>query len=242
MKEFFYILFYNPIYNALVFLINTIPYGDLGIAIIILTISIRVILFPLSHKSTTAQAKMRVIEPEIKEIQEKHKDNKEEMARKMMDLYKKHGVSPLSGCLPTLLQLPVMIALYYVLWGGLKFNENILYSFILLPDISQINVNFLGIVNLTDKSIFLAVLSGVTQFYQMKLSIPPPVGEPKTAQEEFMRSMGNQMKYVFPVMITFISYSISGAVALYWTTSNVFSIAHEFWVRKKAKELLKAKK
>ena len=94
----FNLFLYQPLYNGLVFFISVVPWGDIGIAVIVLTLLVRVVLFPLSHKSTKSQIKMREIEPEIKEIKEKHKD-KQEQAKKVMELYQKHGLNPFSGCL-----------------------------------------------------------------------------------------------------------------------------------------------
>ncbi len=244
ITDLFNTLFYQPIYNGLIFLISIIPGADVGIAIILLTIIVKLIILPLSHKSIKSQAKIRNIEPEVKEIKEKHKKNKQEQARQVMELYKKHGVNPFTGCFLALVQLPVVLALYWVFFKGLgEINTDMLYSFINTPIV--INMQFLGFVDMLGKSLFLALLAGITQYYQMKLSLPPILpknkesdnGEP-SFKDEFVRNMSTQMRYVLPVFVFFIAYTISAAVALYWVTNNSFSVAHELIVRKKAKEII----
>jgi YidC/Oxa1 family membrane protein insertase len=236
MKSLFHTLFYQPMYNLLVFLVDSIPGGNIGLAVVILTILIKLALFPLSQKSITAQAKMRKIEPEMKKIKEKHKDQKEQ-AEKIMQLYKEHNLNPFSGCFLILLQLPVIFALYYVFLEGFKFDTDILYSFVSVPE--SVNLYFLGI-DLAGKSMILALVAGVSQYFQIKLAMPAtaPIekGKELTFQEEFTRNMSVQMKYIFPPMVFFIAYTISSAIALYWVVSNIFAILQELYVRKLAKD------
>ncbi len=240
MKQLFNTIFYNPMYNALVFLVGVLPGESVGLAVIILTILVKFILFPLAHKSTTTQARMRAIEPHIKKLKEKHKNNQQEQARATMELYKEHGVNPFSGCFLMLVQLPVIFALYFVFFDGMKFNQDILYAFVSLPE--HMNMIFLW-TDLAGKSIPFALLAAITQYFQIKLSVPMPAkaveGVTQSFQEEFSRSMAVQMKYVFPVLVFFIAYTISSAVALYWIVSNVFSVCHELYVKKKAEGLMK---
>lgn len=237
MKALFNTFFYDPMYNALVFLVGVLPGESVGLAVITLTLLVKFLLFPLAHKSTTTQARMRAIEPQIKKIKEKHKDDQQAQARATMDLYKEHGVNPFSGCFLMLLQLPVIFALYFVFFDGMKFNKDILYSFISLPE--HMNMIFLG-TDLAAKSIPFAFLAAVTQYFQIKLSVPMPAktaeGVKPSFQEEFSRSMAVQMKYIFPVLVFFIAYTISSAVALYWIVSNVFSICHELFVKRKVEK------
>jgi YidC/Oxa1 family membrane protein insertase len=234
MKQLFNTLFYDPMYNALVFLVGVLPGESVGLAVIVLTLLVKFLLFPLAHKSTTTQARMRAIEPHIKKIKEKHKDDQQAQARATMDLYKEHGVNPFSGCFLMLLQLPVIFALYFVFFDGMKFNKDILYSFVSLPE--HMNMVFLW-TDLAGKSIPFAFLAAITQYFQIKLSVPTPTkaveGVTPSFQEEFARSMAVQMKYIFPVLVFFIAYTISSAVALYWIVSNVFSIFHELYVKRK---------
>jgi len=246
MIAFFNTFFYEPLYNGLVFLISIMPGADVGLAVIVLTLLVKIIILPLSHKSVASQAKMRSIEPEMKRVKERHKD-KQEQARQVMDLYKKHGVNPFSGCFLMLVQLPIIFALYWVFFKGLANNidQNLLYSFITAPE--QINMHFLGLVDMSKKNIILAALAGISQYFQMKLSMPPipkDDGEKKKGdmsfKDEFAKNMNLQMRYMLPGIVFFVAYSISSAVALYWLVSNLFSIGHELVVKRKALRLIKA--
>ncbi|MCX6735674.1 MAG: YidC/Oxa1 family membrane protein insertase [Candidatus Parcubacteria bacterium] len=238
MKTLFHTIFFQPMYNALVLLVDILPGGSVGLAVIILTLLVKFVLFPLSQKSVVTQAKMRKLEPELKRVKELHKNNQQELARVTMELYKKEGVNPFSGCFLLLLQLPIIFALYYVFLAGLKFDKTLLYSFVSLPD--TVNSVFLGI-DLVKKSMLLAVIAGISQYYQIALSMPAlpkrTSNEPMSFQEEFSRNMNTQMKYIFPFLVVFISYSISSAIALYWIISNMFAIGQELYVRRKTKTI-----
>ena len=229
--------FYQPIYNMLVFLIDKVTFGDIGFAIIILTILIKLILFPLARKSIQSQIYMKKLEPELKKLKVDY-PNKEEQAKKQFELYKKYGVNPFSGCLVLLLQLPVIFALYYV-FRNFSINTSLMYSFVHSP--LNLNTEFLGLINVSmNHSIVLAALAGISQFIQGYMATPKnPIKEvevvsdskPKTFQEEMAASMQLNIKYILPVFITFIAYSFSAGVALYWITSNIFTIAQEWYVR-----------
>lgn len=236
-------IFYQPIYNALIFIINNVTFGDVGFAIIILTILVKFILFPLTKKSIKSQILMKRLEPELKRIKKEFPD-KQEQAKKTFELYKKYGTNPFSGCLVVLLQLPVIFALYYVFYKGLSLDAGPIYSFINTP--SLLNTNFLGLIDIHSKSIVLALLAGISQFIQGYLATPikPKVEivkdiatpEPKTFQEQLSDSMQMNVRYILPIFIAIIAYQISAAVALYWITSNVFTIAQEWYMRKKLTE------
>lgn len=236
---FFTTFFYQPAYNALAFLISIVPGGNVGVSIIVLTLLVRGALLPLSHRSVVSQAKMRAIAPHIEKIKETHKEDKQEQAKKTMELYKEHGINPFSGCLLVVVQLPIIFALYYAFFKGLPhLNTEHFYSFIHLP--LNPSMSFLGL-NLAGKSIILAFIAAVTQYFQIKFSIPalPPSakGAKPSFKDDFARSFNVQMRYMLPVIVFGISYSISAAVALYWTTSNLFSISHELYVKRKSAEI-----
>ncbi|MEK7460468.1 MAG: YidC/Oxa1 family membrane protein insertase [Patescibacteria group bacterium] len=235
----FFSTFYQPLYNALAYLISVVPGGNVGIAIIFLTIGVRIILLPLSHKSVVSQARMREIAPHVEKLKEKHKNDKQEQARKMLELYKEHGINPFSGCLLVLIQLPVIFALYFVFFKGLpNLNPEVLYSFVSSPAV--VSMAFLGIA-LTGKSFLLAFLAAVSQYYQIKLSLPllPPRAKnaPPSFKDDFARSFNLQMRYMLPAIVLVVSYMISAAIALYWVTSNLFSIGHELYVKRTAKKI-----
>ncbi|OGZ44320.1 MAG: hypothetical protein A3J55_03415 [Candidatus Ryanbacteria bacterium RIFCSPHIGHO2_02_FULL_45_17b] len=228
---FFNELFFRPLLNALVFFTSILPFHDLGLAVIILTVLVRFVLFPFTHHSLKAQTKMRSLEPEIARLRDKHKNNQEEQARRTMALYKEHGVNPFSGCVTILIQLPLLIALYRVFLVGVGDMDRYVYPFVSVPD--SLHTQFLGLINLTEASIFLAALSGLTQFIQMKLAIP--ASSLRTAQKaDISHIMTTQMKYVMPGVVFVIGLQFPAAVSLYWTTMNIFAIIHEMIVRKKA--------
>ena len=157
-------LLFRPLFNLLIFLYNSIPGADFGVAIIVLTIIVRVIFFPLSIKALISQRELNKLQPKIKELQEKHKGNKQALGQATMQLYKEHKINPLSGCLPILIQLPVLIALYSALGSGLKPESlTALYSFVSHP--LNINQTALGFLDLAKKSYMMAILAGVLQLF-----------------------------------------------------------------------------
>ncbi|NCO32045.1 membrane protein insertase YidC, partial [bacterium] len=160
MNSLFNLIFYQPIYNLLLFLYKYLPGHDLGITIVVLTLIIRFILHPLSNYSLKNQKILTKLQPKILEIQKKYKDNKEEQTKATMELYQKEKINPFSGCLPLLLQLPILIALYQVFLKGL--------------DPKIFNLISLGIINLSKPNIFLALAKGFLQFFQTKISMALP--------------------------------------------------------------------
>jgi len=238
-------IFYQPIYNALIFIINTITLGDVGFAIIILTIVVKLILLPLTKKSIKSQILMKKMEPEIKQIK-KDFPNKEEQAKKTFELYKKYGTNPFSGCLVALLQLPIVLTVYYI-FRNLSVVNAPLYHFIHAPTI--FNINFLGVFELHSKSIILAVLAGISQFILGYLASPmkpkveivkemPASDTPKNFQEQMSEGMQTNMKYFLPFLIVYIAYQYSVVVALYLITTNIFSIIQEWYIRRKLENSL----
>ena len=143
-------LVYQPIYNFLIFVYNIVPFQDFGIAIIIVTVAIKAVLIPLSRKQIESQKRMQEMQPRIKEIQNKYKNDKEKQSRALMEFYKENKVNPFSGCLPMIVQLIVLIAIYRVLFNisqnKLLADSSLLYSFIHNP--GQINHMFLNIIDL----------------------------------------------------------------------------------------------
>ena len=233
MLDFFKLVFYQPLYNGLVFLMDIIPGADAGIAVILLTILVKLILFPLSKRSIETQFSMRHFQPELDELKKKYASDREGYARATMAFYKEKHINPFSSFFLLLIQLPVIISLYYVFFrGGLpEINEALRYAFIPSPEVSM---EFLGLIDIAGKSITLAALAGITQFFQFKLALPPPAPGTRDGsfQGELMHGMHMQMKYVMPIVAAVVAYTISGAVALYWTTSNLFAIGQEIVVRR----------
>lgn len=239
ISNFFYTVFYEPLLNSLIWIIGIIPYHDVGFAIIILTLFVRAIVFPFNHRAIVTQRKIKQLEPKLKEIKEKFKKDNQEQAKKIMELYKGHGINPFSGFLTLLIQLPLIFALYKVFSSGINFDHARLYSFISVPD--KININFLGIFDITQKSYIWAFLTAGSQFLQMRLAIPPVKNFQKavgTFKEDFAKNMSMQMRYVLPFFIFFVALRFSAAISVYWTTMNIFAIVHETIVKNKAEKYL----
>ncbi len=228
---------HTPLYNGLILLMDVIPWVDAGIAVILFTIIVKLALFPLSRKAVQTQIMMKTIEPTLQEIKEKYKDDKVEQARATMALYKEKGINPLISVVLLFIQLPIIFALYRIFWSsGLpQVNTNLLYSFVAVP--ASINMVFLGLIDISTKSIPLAILVGISTYLQARFMSPivAPLkdGEKPSFKHDLQKSMHLQMRYVFPVFTALIAYNISVAISLYWITSNVFTIGQELYLRKK---------
>lgn len=229
---------YEAFYNALIFLSHIGPAGSIGIAVIALTLIVRIVLAPFSYKAIMHQVIQKKLEPKRKQIQKEYKDDKKLQAQKMMDLMKEHKTNPFSSCLLTLVQIPIILVLYNVFLTGLSIQPDILYSFVPVPD--ALNLSFLGL-NLGSKSILLGVLTGIAQYIQIRFS--PVMQDNKNESEKndtnedpqaaMMQSMQKSMKFTLPVMITVFASIVPAAVALYWLTTNLFTIGQEVFIRKK---------
>lgn len=226
---------YQPLLNALAFLVSIVPGGDVGLAVVLLTIIVRLILFPLSKRQIKSQVKMSLLAPEVNKIKASGK-SKEEQAQETFALYKKHKTNPFAGCLLVLIQIPIIWALYRVFLKGLDFTSANLYSFISVPE--QVSTQFLGLVDISEKSIILALIAGVAQFFLVKFMPKPQTptsapGSKSSFAENLSKSMQTQTKYVFPVIIAFVAYTISGAIALYLITYNLFALGQQIYLNKK---------
>ena len=221
-------ILYYPLLNALVFLYNIVPFHDFGIAIILLTILIRIILYPLFHKSARHQAISQRLQPEVKKLQELHKHDKKKQTEAIMELHKEHGINPFSGFLLLLVQLPVLIALYQILSASMKpeFLSG-LYSFVQAP--SEINPTFLGLINLSKGSILIVGLAALAQYFQGKLALPAPHEGHVPSQAE---KVSRQMVFVGPFITLIIFYNLPAAVSLYWFVSSLFSVLQQMRVNK----------
>ncbi len=252
MTELFNALLYQPLMNILIFLYQSVPGNDFGIAIIILTGMIRLILYPLSAKGIKSQKALTEIQPEVKEIQEKYKDDKEKQVKEVLEVYKKAKINPFSGFLPLLIQLPVLIALYKVLWGVQSGQfADVLYSFISFP--GEINSMFLGVIDLAGsgmiqsngEAVFLfgnmviIIGAGLAQFFQMKMIMAKKPQKKKNKGKadpamEIADRMQKQMIYFFPFFTVFILMKLPLAIGLYWLVSTLFSLVQQHFILKKA--------
>lgn len=194
---------YQPLLNFLILLYDFV--GDFGLAIIALTVIIRLILYPIAKKSLEHQKKLRKIQPKMKALQEKHKGDKEKLTAEMMELYKEHEFNPASGCLPLVVQFIVLITLYRVFIAGIHLDANQLYSWV--PHPANFNTSFLGLFDLGQKSadvnlgkllrfdstgfhlisiggIILAFAAGIAQYIQTKMTVASQVRKKAEDQQE----------------------------------------------------------
>jgi len=240
-------LLYRPLYNALIFLIEVLPYKDLGFAIIILTILIRGILYIPSKKGLKSQTALQEVQPKIQKLKETYKNDPQKQAQETMRLYKEHGVNPFSSCLPLLIQLPVLIALFYVFQKGLS-PENVQYLYLPLKgfNFTDINIMFLGVLDLVNKNIgsryIMPLIVGMLQFYQMQMLVKSQA-KPTSTKTEAMpfdpQATNKMMSYFLPVMVAFFSASYPAGLSLYWATSTSFSIFQQMKVLKTKEEHIK---
>jgi YidC/Oxa1 family membrane protein insertase len=232
ISSFFNATFYNPIYNALVALVALVPGSDVGIAVIVLTVIIRLILLPFSLSAARTQRAMKNIEPKIKALKELHKGDKEREAVATLELYKEAKINPFGSILVAFIQIPILLALYWVFRNEPFPIVNMLrlYSFTPVPHAASLE--FVGLISVASKSLFLAACAGLTQFLQAHMALSGTM-KPSDTQGDFQKVLGMQLKYVFPFLIAIISYTTSGAVALYFITTNLAGSLQEWYVRRK---------
>lgn len=231
----FYTIIIQPLTNILVFLTSFLG-GNIGLAIIMMTILVKLVLLPFAYSTTKSQRAMKKIQPKLEEIKKQYPDPAEQ-SKKIMELYKEHNTNPLSGCLPLLIQFPLIIGLYQVFLKGVSIDPVILYSFISSPE--HISNTFLGII-MTEKSFLLAIFAGITQYIQLHFSPAmqndEQINNEKTTSVSIMENMQKNMKYTLPIMIVLFSAIVPAAVALYWVTTNIVTIFQEFWINKTIKK------
>jgi len=241
MKALFNEVLYRPLYNALVGLIDILPHADIGFAVIVLTLIVKIILFPLSKKAIQTQLVLKQIEKPLKALREEYKDNPQELAKKTLEMYRENNLNPFAGIFLVLIQLPVVIALYLVFAGaGLPtINPELLYSFIAVP--GSIQTTFLGFIDLvSNKSIIVALLVLITQAVQVRFSLPPhnpsDTDDKGKFAQDFMKGLHFQMKYILPIITGVISYTLISVVGLYWIVGNIFSTLQEIYFRRTIKK------
>lgn len=215
MTHFFTIIFYQPILNLLIFLYNTVSFHDLGVAIVLLTVVIKLVFWPLSRQAIKSQKALQDLQPKIEDLKKRYTD-KTELSRATMDLYKNNKVNPFSSCLPLLIQLPFLWAVYRVFTNGINNKLDLVYSFIYRPE--TMNVVSFGVLDLSKRSIVLAVLAGLAQFWQAKMMMTkqPTIKTPGSKDESMTAIMNKQMLYFMPAITIFIGISLPGGLTLYW--------------------------
>lgn len=236
MGQLFNTVLYEPLLNLLVWLYHTVSFGDLGVAIILLTFIIKALLFYPSLKQMRAQRQLQDAQPAIEELKKKYADNKEELGKQIMEYYKNNKVNPFSSCLPLLIQLPILLALFQVFQAGIATTE----AGVLKPDqvehlygylkevysTTAINHIFLGIVDLAkNHNIVLAVLAGIVQFFQAKMLTTKraAVKSKGSMDEDMTAALNKQMLYLFPAMTVIFGYQFPAGLALYWLVSTLIT-------------------
>ncbi len=220
-------ILYRPLFNAVVFLYDILPGHDFGFAIIALTTLIRILFFPLSIKTVRSQKAMNLLNPKLQEIKEKFKNDKATQSAETMKLYKENNINPLAGCLPLLIQLPILIALYRAFIAGLKpENLAMLYKFVSNPGV--INKISFGFIDITSKMPLLAILAGAAQFFQAWVTKAQNQG---SSPNKEMAALNSQMLYFFPVMIIIIGWNLPAGLVLYWITTTVFSVLEQMYIK-----------
>ncbi len=230
----FQTFFYQPILNLLVFLYDIIPGHDLGVAIILLTVIIKLLLLPLSRSSIKSQKAMQDIQPKIDALKQKYKDNKEAMSRAMLGIYKENKVNPFSSCLPLIIQMPFLFAVFRVFRNGLTNGSlDLVYPFIARPE--SINYISFGFVDLAQRNVVMAVMAGAAQFWQSKMMMTkrPAVKGPGAKDEDMMAIMNKQMLYFMPVLTVIIGLQFPGGLALYWLTTTILTALQQLWLFRK---------
>jgi YidC/Oxa1 family membrane protein insertase len=236
-------VFFNPIYNLLVYFISVVRDGDLGLAVIATVLVVKICLLPLSIKAAKTQKVMREIEPKLKAVKEQYKDDKEALVKAQMAIYKEAGMNPLAVLLNIFIQFPFLIALYVSIYSNYEVIDGVtsftldpapLYSFVTFPE--TFSTLFLGSINMLERSIPLALLAGITAYFQVRLTMPvlpaPATDAELSFKDEFMRNMQTQMRVLMPIMMVGIGYFFSSVIALYLIVSNIAAVAQELYIRR----------
>jgi YidC/Oxa1 family membrane protein insertase len=243
MIQFYNTIFYEPVFNLLIFLYNIIPGQSIAAAIICLTIIVKGLLWPLSAQMLRSQKAMQTLQPKIDALKLKHGKDKEALAKDMMVLYKEEKVNPLSSCFPLLIQIPFFLAIFQAFREGLASNgfDQVLYSFVANP--GHLEVMMWGVIDLAKPSIPLAILAAGAQFIQTRMLVSkrPPQPVPKEGKDEdFSAIMTKQMQYMAPIMTLVIGFTLPGGLALYWLATTVLTVVQQFFMFKTKPELAMA--
>jgi YidC/Oxa1 family membrane protein insertase len=214
--------FAKPIYYLLEWLFGLI--GNFGFAIMSLTLIIRLLMFPIAQKQFASMAQMRIVQPKLKALQDKYKDDKPRLQQAMMELYKTEKINPLAGCLPIVIQIPIFYALYKVLMLAVEMRHQPFIGWIhdlSAPDTATF-LNLFGYLDFTPPALLavgvLALLLGITMFLQFRLN--PPPADPVQAQ----------MFAIMPWILMFVMAPFAAGLLLYWITNNILSIGQQQWL------------
>lgn len=238
-------IFYQPVFNIFIFLYNLTPGKNLAITIVVFALLIKILLYSLTKKQLQSQKEMQEIQPKINELKLKHKDNKEELGRATLALYKEHQINPFSSCLPVLIQLPFLFAIFKVLREGLSGNGlNFIYSFIERPaaintvvlpglDLAQhpfvIGLNPLKFEIMSILGFLIVLLSALSQYWQMRMMFVKKNESnlQNNEAEDMAATMNKQMMYLLPVMMFVIGGTFPIGLSLYWLIITLLSILQQ---------------
>ncbi len=228
--QIFHVILYQPLFNLFIFLYNIIPGHDLGLVIVAVTILVRLALYPLTSSGIKAQRALQDLQPKLAAIKKQYATDTQAQAQATLEMYKNNKVSPFSSCLPLLLQLPILIALYQVLANGIVSTDlsAIVYPFIHNP--GTLNPLSFGLVNLAKPQIILAVLAGAAQYFQAKTLIrksPPATAGMAGKDENMMAMMNKQMLYFMPVLTVIIGARLPAGLTLYWFFSTALMVLQQ---------------
>jgi YidC/Oxa1 family membrane protein insertase len=229
-------LLIKPLYNGFIFLVGVVPGGDVGLAIILMTLIIRAIFYPAFAASIRTQMGMQAAQGELDEINKKYKDDSEARARLTMALYKEKNIRPFASFLAILIQLPVLLALYFAFFreGLPHIAANLLYPFVHEP--AMVSVSFFGLINLLDAhNIFLAAIVGGLQYGVAYLATARTnsAGIPIPKERQMAHAMQrNMMLYFLPVLMAVVSYTLPAVVGLYFAAGNAVSLAQEWLIKR----------
>lgn len=215
---------YEPILNLLVGLYNIIPGNDIGLVIILVTIVIRIILAPFMHKALRGQKEMSSLQPKIAALREQHKGNQAEQTKAITDLYKEHNINPFASCLPLLIQLPILIALYQVFDKALKGNLDGLYSFVTNP--GALNPMLFGWIDLSQPNIYFAIIAGLVQFWQSWLITK---SQDQTHMDPTAKAMQIPTMYILPLVSVYIAWKLPAGLPLYWIVTTLFAVGQQYY-------------
>lgn len=230
MIQLYTTLLYQPLLNLLVFFYAALPVHDLGLAIILVTVVTKLLLFPLAQVSLRSQRALQRIQPKLEALKQQHKNDKAKLTAATMELYKQEKVNPFSSCLPLLIQLPFLIAVYQVFQKGIASQDmNLLYPFIQNP--GTLNTVAFGFLNLGAANIPIAILAALAQFWQTKMMVTtkPPVATSAAKDEAMLSTMNKQMMYMMPLMTVFLGVTLPGGLMLYWLFTTVLAIAQQWY-------------
>ncbi|RME58649.1 membrane protein insertase YidC [Candidatus Parcubacteria bacterium] len=219
---------HDPLLNLLILFYNTIAFGDLGVAIILLTVLVRLLLFPLFHKSTRQQVLLQKIQPKINEIKKRHKKNLQKQGEELMALYKEHNISPFAGLGVMVIQIPVLIAIYRIFLNIFKDGAlRGLYGFVAAPQ--TLHHISLGFLDLQQPSYALAVIAAALQYVQLRLLQRSPQGK-VDGKAKMVQGM---MASIMPLFIFFFLVKLPAALGIYLLTTILFSIIQQEVIRRK---------